>query len=248
MSCRNPKKIIQSCQPIKPVTKSCEPVTPEYLTVRNIVLNWLYDLDTSVGFGASLANYVRKVIGTTTAQDDTLLSEIKAKVETTLIESITQQVLDKVKEDLKVPVANHVTEINNAGTQALENLRTRATTLVTDSISEVTDYKNNAYSSIQNITKTSKQEVATSKTDAINTITLQSSEAKNELAVKALEAKSDLNLTVSQAKQDIANQMTSIQEKLAEAKELLKQMERYQRDLVTFKDVFNEDHLRANNP
>lgn len=122
MSCRNPKKIIQSCQPIKPVTKSCEPVTPEYLTVRNIVLNWLYDLDTSVGFGNSLANYVRKVIGTTTAQDDTLLSEIKAKVETTLIESITQQVLDKVKEDLKVPVANNVTEINNAGTQAKQDI------------------------------------------------------------------------------------------------------------------------------
>lgn len=122
MSCRNPKKIIQSCQPIKPVTKSCETQTPEYLTVRNIVLNWLYDLDTSVGFGASLANYVRKVIGTTTAQDDTLLSEIKAKVETTLIESITQQVLDKVKEDLKVSVQNHVTEINNAGTQAKQDI------------------------------------------------------------------------------------------------------------------------------
>lgn len=122
MSCRNPKKIIQSCQPIKPVTQACETPTPEYLTVRNIVLNWLYDLDTSVGFGTSLANFVRKVIGTTTAQDDTLLSEIKAKVETTLIDSITQQVLDKVKEDLRVPVQNHVIEINNAGTQAKQDI------------------------------------------------------------------------------------------------------------------------------
>lgn len=226
MSCNTckPKVVIETgCAPRPTATQQCgckpevEPVCASYSDVRKMVTNWLYDLDTSVGFGKTMENFVKKSIMTGIQSNDETMLDLKNTIRDALLQSIKAETdaytdsklsakFTEISSGLKVQQSEISAELSAVATAKKQDLLDAVETGLNKAKGDITAIVQKNVMDI-NATAGEIQAAAASAKSQID--------AKIESAIDRVTNKVDLlgqqlDFKVSQGLQDLNNVKTSV--------------------------------------
>lgn len=226
MNCNTckPNVIIETgCTPRPTATQQCgckpevEPVCASYSDVRKMVTNWLYDLDTSVGFGKTMENFVKKSIMTGIQSNDATMLDLKNAIKETLLNSIkvetdtyTETKLETKFNDVSARINQQFsginTELGNLANVKKQELTDAVTSLLN---SAKTDLASKLQKSLTDISGTAG-EIQAAATAAKTQIDNKVESAIDRVTTKVDLLGQQLDFKVSQGLQDLNNVKTSV--------------------------------------
>ena len=234
MNCNTckPNVIIETgCTPRPTATQQCgckpevEPVCASYADVRKMVTNWLYDLDTSVGFGKTMENFVKKSIMTGIQSNDTTMLDLKNAIKEALLNSIkaetdtyTETKLETKFNDVSARINQQFsginTELGNLANVKKQELTDTVTSLLN---SAKTDLASKLQKSLTDISGTAG-EIQAAATAAKTQIDNKVESAIDRVTTKVDLLGQQLDFKVSQGLQDLNNVKTSVISEINTAK------------------------------
>lgn len=274
MNCNTckPNVLIETgCKPRPTATQQCdckpevEPVCASYSDVRKMVTNWLYDLDTSVGFGKTMENFVKKSIMTGIQSNDDTMLDLKNAIKEALLKSIKAETDTYTETKLETKFTDVSSRINqqfsgiNTELGNLANVKKQELTDAVTSLlnSAKTDLASKLQKSLNDISGTAgeiqaaatsaKSQIEAKVENAIDRVTnkvdllgqqldFRISQGLQDLKHLKDDAVNDLELIISQAKQDFTNVVHSIETARDEA---LAQIRAEKVSLDTYKVTIN---------
>ena len=249
MSCNTckPTMVIEThCTPRPTATQQCgckpevEPVCASYSDVRKMVTNWLYDLDSSVGFGKTLENFVKKSIMTGIQSNDETMLDLKNTIRDALLQSIKAETdaytdsklstkFAEISSGLKVQQSEISAELSAVATSKKQDLLDAVETGLNKAKADITAIVqknvmdiNATAGEIQAAATSAKSQIDTKIENAIDRITnkvdllgqqldFKVSQGLQDLKHLKDDAVNDLELLISQAKQDLATERLALE-------------------------------------
>lgn len=226
MTCNTckPKVVIEpNCTPQRPQPQrsgdcGCvsEPVCASYADVRKLVMNWLYDLDTSVGFGKTLENFVKKSVITGMESNDEIMLELKNKIRDAIIkamkaeiQSFAQTQLDEkfnlISAQLNAHFSNLTTELDTL-TKTKKQILENTVEGIVDSVKKELA---GALQKAENELSGTMTEIRSTVTNAKTQIDMKVDGALDRVSTKVDLLAQQLDNRASQALQDINSAKTS---------------------------------------
>lgn len=215
MSCNTcgPKVVIETgykLRSVVPEQGNCkpevEPICASYSDVRRLVTNWLYDLDSSVGFGKVMENFVKKSIINGIQLNDETLVDLKNTFKT-----LKEETLKSAKEAADTYIE---TELKKRFGEESTKIDEKINTVTSDLDTLITNKKQELNTSLEGILSTAKEEAKTELTTKIQEGLESINNIKKEIETDNTNTKNQIDTKVSTGIESITSKVNALSTQL----------------------------------